>query len=125
MGSPTDHILQAEHNEACYKQLASTSTEFADWQVTTLFYSALHYVDAYLASKGHSVTDHKMRNFLVSSESQLRALATEYIELFDRSLDSRYKLVQFTPQAAQALYNGDYRAFRDAIRLMLKLSPVN
>jgi hypothetical protein len=43
MPTRQDHLAKAEHNEALSRRLEGT--RYADWAVTSLFYSALHLVN--------------------------------------------------------------------------------
>jgi len=47
MGFP-EHNRVAQHNEKANRYV-QVKPEFVDWDVTTLFYSALHYADAILS----------------------------------------------------------------------------
>ena len=45
------HLAQAEHNQKFYQCICEDyGTEFFDWKITTLFYTAVHWIGA-LASK--------------------------------------------------------------------------
>ncbi len=119
------HIRQAEHNEAVYHHLDTTSDAFGDWQTTALFYAALHYANAYLFRQGVIPRDHDQRAFWVRTERRLRMLHAEYTELQDRGWESRYGLVTFSRGRARQLYAGSYRPFRNSIRHTLNLLPVS
>ena len=64
MPTEKDHSTKAEYNETFFQK---TKNNYQDWAITGLFYSALHYVDALLSKKGHSVEDHKTRFWYVRS----------------------------------------------------------
>lgn len=85
------HWRRADHNLAAYAYLAQGWQSFNDWQITTLFYAALHYVNAYFASQGSSVPQsHRDRNFLVAKNSNLRPVAGDYDDLYYWSRQARY-----------------------------------
>ncbi len=50
MPEASAHIEKAKHNEKFAVAVRGLSTEFLDWVVTAYFYSALHYLEAYLAA---------------------------------------------------------------------------
>lgn len=51
MPSQKQHLSQASHNEKLVSNYKLLDSEFTDWAITALFYSALHYVEAYFATK--------------------------------------------------------------------------
>ena len=46
--------------------MASLPERYTEWEVTMLFYSALHYVDAFLATRGLHPQSHLERKDLVA-----------------------------------------------------------
>lgn len=46
MADYIDHLHQAEHNENFARSLINGNSEFYDWSITAIFYSAVHYVEA-------------------------------------------------------------------------------
>jgi hypothetical protein len=50
MPEASAHIDKAEHNEKFAVAVRGLGTEFLDWVATAYFYSALHYLEAYLAA---------------------------------------------------------------------------
>jgi len=51
MPNKQSHLDQAQINEKAYQYLGGAEPPFVDWQVTSLFYAALQYVDAYLEGR--------------------------------------------------------------------------
>jgi len=68
---PAPHLEQAEHNENFFH---AVRRKFPDWALTGLFYSALQYIDAFLAKKGQMPHDHKTRAWFVSMTAGLKEL---------------------------------------------------
>jgi hypothetical protein len=98
---PTAHeyIEQAAHNAALAAHLRSEKPDYLDWAVTCLFYSALHYVNAYLAfsqkpiPKRHRATDGSpARLNIIQQDPNLRPIYPHYRHLDDESRDARYEL---------------------------------
>jgi hypothetical protein len=87
------HKDKALHNESFLNALFSlpNSPTYPDWTVTTAFYIALHYVDAYLARYNIHPTCHSGqngRNALVAQH--LGNVFSKYMTLYKRSRYARY-----------------------------------
>lgn len=126
MPQPAEHLAQAQHNEDLFSHLNSSPRSFADWQVTALFYAALHYVEAYLATAGgpggiHS-ENHGVRNGYMAREAFLRGLFPDYRELYDRSQDVRYRAIQLSSNVVDALFTDEFQRVRSQLRGRLGLS---
>jgi hypothetical protein len=119
------HIQQAERNEDLYEYLGRATPPYYEWQVVALFYSALHYVDAYLATlslpNGVHPGSHSERNYLVRVEAFLRGLWVDYRELQDRSRDARYDLVSFRPTDVRDLRLTAHARIQGQVRRKLRL----
>ena len=78
------HLQQAQKNERFHQQFDLDTTEFHDWVITSLFYSALHYIDAYLATQGmESIANHAVRiNQLSRANSPLSTVYPYYRHLY-------------------------------------------
>jgi hypothetical protein len=104
--SSVSHRNQAKHNErllgeSCFPDPCNNSNvvNYKDWNVTVLFYTALHYVQSYLWKNSHlgyrtSFSNHIDRNnYLVSlsmRDNSIAAIVVDYIGLFYASCISRY-----------------------------------
>jgi hypothetical protein len=68
--------------------------DYPDWEVTTLFYAAVHLVDAYLATLKQHPTAHTSRSGRNARNDMvyryLPSIAVEYIQLFQLSKAARY-----------------------------------
>ena len=120
MSQPTKHIAQAEKNERLYEVLLGT--EFNDWAVTALFYAALHYVDAYIASStGVSPSNHSARNYLVDSVPSLTDISRAYSDLYRLSRDVRYEIFSVSTDATLRVRSQRFDPIRAHIRALLGL----
>ena len=81
-----------------------------------LFYSALHYVEAFLATQGTHPRTHRERNSVVSSHTRF---ARYYEILFKRSLNARYDLYEFSPQEVDRIKAGAFRRVKDEVISLL------
>jgi hypothetical protein len=84
-----------EHNEAFVAYLQNSS-EFPDWEIIGVFYSALHYMNLFLSKrynvKIEDISNHKKRNEYISHNCNQK-IAVTYKTLYDLSREARY---QFT-----------------------------
>jgi len=93
MPTQDEHLDKAQHNQRFYESLDIATTDFLDWLVTGLFYCALHYVDAYLATKLIHPRQHagtNQRNDQVAHMPELRVIYRHYRALYDDCIDARY-----------------------------------
>ncbi len=88
MSSKQEHIKWAEHNEAFIDSLNLDATPYRDWVVTGMFYAAVHYVEAYLATRNKHSRDHRARDSTV--KRLLPAISHNYRSLKDESINARY-----------------------------------
>jgi hypothetical protein len=129
MADKSRHRARAEQNEAFYIRLASLSERAYDWEVTAMFYAALHWIEAYLAScgypigrqlpdssGGHHPRGHAQRRQKVATEPVLAQIDAHFRELHSRSEQARYDLVDFTPTFVTSLFEYEYQPIRDLIR---------
>ena len=108
MPSVEAHVAQAEHNEAIADELQRLGAD--DWQITTLFYAALHYADAVLAP--YHPGGHRDRGRRVAAA--LPEVTAEYIQLRDRSEEARYGAVVMVPGAGAVAHRELFTALRRA-----------
>lgn len=88
MPSKEEHIAQAQHNEDF---VSNTDNPFFDWKLTGIFYTALQYVDAYLATKNVHPPTHSWRLNAVNADPKLRAIRVDYRDLLNESRTARYE----------------------------------
>jgi len=114
MPSKDAHLWQAKHNETLFSQLLTT--EFLDWAVTAIFYSALHHVDAYLATKDiHPSFHYKGRDRWVATESNLRHIWNQYRWLKEKSEAARYDVKHFTQSEVNHLKQSEFEIIKSHI----------
>lgn len=117
-----------EHRQKCdtakSAQLAlqtADSSEHADWIVITVFYQALHWVDAFFALYDYHPTAHGMsydeeggvtdpgRNEAIRKHRDLSPIRHSYFNLYDASIDARYEPETYKddPDEVEALLEED------------------
>lgn len=121
MASRHDHIEQAERNERLYRLLQADRNDWTDWQITAMFYAALHYVDAYLIDRGlPEPRSHAAQASAIANDSFLRAeVGLPFTALKDVSRDARYNITSL-PNASY-VYATQFLPVRRAIRRALNL----
>ena len=87
-----NHLDQSNHNKDTSDFLNTQNPNYIDWEITTLFYAALHRVDNYFKNNGPRIpTDHQERNRLVRQELPT-VVYSAYHKLFVLSLRARYSV---------------------------------
>lgn len=123
MPSEARHIEQADRNEQCSESLSRLNpTRFTEWEVTTLFYSALHYLEAYLARNGieyRHPKKHSERKDELAKHPELDSIATNYLSLHDYSENARYELASYSEAEVAMLRDDEFVPIRDEIRSLL------
>lgn len=81
------YLEQWRRNRRCCMLL---DRQFVDWQITVLFYTALHAINAAAAFLGKNVCDHMQRNDLVKSNEAFAPVRVQYLRLYRLSRFTRY-----------------------------------
>ncbi len=97
MPSKNEHLTKAERNETFANHFTLNTTPYLDWVVTAFFYSAVHYVEAFLATIKRHSTDHGVRDSDVRRIPQLNSIYNEYKSLKNDSINARYYMYSFKP----------------------------
>ncbi len=106
------HLQHAAHNEAVFAKIDANVD--GDWAVTILFYSALQYVDAYLAKIGYlDPGEHAQRNRLIQANSLTRGVWRHYSRLKSYSENARYYAKIFSRSDVNGLKLGDFDVVKD------------
>lgn len=112
MPNASDHIIQARHNEEFYR--VTDKATYSDRAMTTIYYAALHYVDALLAKVGMiDPGGHDVRDQEVRARTELRPIYRSYFRLKSRSRNARYYCAKFQPGELQQSYDVDLAAIRN------------
>ena len=116
MPTVQQHLTWAERNERFAESISSLPVRYPDWEITSLFYAALHYVDAFLATQMEFPKSHKRRLDAIASISSVKE---DYSSLYERSMDARYRMVSFTTESADAIRGGPFSRVKDVIMTLL------
>ncbi len=87
MATVDQHVAQWKHNRKCAQ---TVDTVFRDWQITIVFYTALHAVDAALNHRKITVANHEARNNAVRTNASLVSIRNKYLDLYRISKVTRY-----------------------------------
>jgi len=102
MPSRDEHVRKAEGNEKFAATIKPENQAQIDWLLVVLFYTALHYIEAYLDKHlNQHVRSHTTRDKYVGKESNLRKIFKPYGHLKYMGYTARYDLVGFTPKDTQ------------------------
>lgn len=118
------HLARAEKNERFYQTISSSrplSEQFPEWEVVVLFYSALHYVDAFLATLNLHPQDHGVRNWWTATSVEIRPIYFHYQNLYRLSRRARYDLIPFSRPYVQNLYTRDFQPIKQHLHALLGL----
>jgi len=87
------HEIKKQRDFNASQYLGQVPNTFVDWEVIALFYSALHYVDSYLAMCYNidTVFDHQDRKNLI--RSFIKMIEKNYRLLYHICRDARYNEV--------------------------------
>lgn len=110
-GTEPQHRGKAAHNLALSTDLTAHGDEYRDWQVISIFYSAVHWVQAYLRAKTSSYPQtHQERDQLINSLPDLKPIYRNYEELKHLSVTARYTCLSINNKDV-----GDARTNHEAI----------
>ena len=102
MPTRDEHVKKAEGNQTFADSIEPTSQARIDWKLIVFFYTAMHYVEAYLAkSIGMHLRSHTTRDNYVSRESNLKKVRVSYGHLKFYGYNARYEPDTFTAQDVQ------------------------
>jgi hypothetical protein len=87
--TPAEHYTQAQRNEAFYNRIGGSNSSDPEWAVATLFYIAVHELEAALLALGEpSPKRHQDR--LAAMRANFRPAASHFETLHKMSVDARY-----------------------------------
>lgn len=110
MSNEIQHKSKADHNENMVTMIESADAKkrFLDWKYIALYYSALHFGDAYLARKGiDDISDHQDR------KSKYAQVLSKGVFKSYRRLENRSKIARYYPEKSSMLTDTDFKDCRD------------
>ncbi len=104
MPQKDEHVNWATHDRNFWTSINLDSSPFTDWAVTGMFYESLHWVEAFLDTKGLNSRDHRKRlQNMVLYNSDLGAIQADYGKLKQDSETGRYECHSHTAEEARQL----------------------
>jgi hypothetical protein len=101
MPARDEHLSKAEGNESFAMSLTLDSQPRIDWALVSLFYSAVHYVEAYLAPHQH-LRSHTTRDNVLGRDSNLKKIFSQYQDLKFYGYNARYSPPMFSAKDFKA-----------------------
>jgi len=84
------HLTKAVENERFAATIDTSTVTGVEWAITVTFYAALHYIQAYLSTRGQSYFRHESRGDAIQKDPNIRNAYDDYRELYDIARDARY-----------------------------------
>ena len=114
-----EHLRIVGRFEAFLQQINTPTQPYREWVVIVWFHVALHYVDAFLATKGHEeIEGHSGRWAKLPNYDETRPLAETFHRLYKEAKEARYEGADFAPPdlaAVERLYVKVRGAMRTAL----------
>ena len=101
MPSRDEHLNKATANNAFGAAMAPINSTVLGWTLTVLFYSALHYVEAYNGKFNKHCTNHRDVGDSIKRNDVLRPIYDDYADLQTLSWNARYNAVSYTESQLQ------------------------
>jgi hypothetical protein len=109
--SKDEHLSKAENNRRFAYALKPLDATLSGWTLTVLFYSALHYVEAYNATIQCHFINHNELNRHIEGTNSLAAIHDDYRDLANFSWNARYQAIPYgVPEIEEA------KEFHSAVR---------
>jgi len=104
MPQKDEHLNWAIHDRDFWTSIDLDTNPYTDWAPTGMFYEALHWVEAFLASKEYHSGNHperarNMRHF----KSDFKPIQTDYDTLKQDSETARYRCYKHTANQIRQL----------------------
>jgi hypothetical protein len=124
----TAYLRKAARNREAARALSDPTSVITvqppllDWAVVAAFYSAVHYVNAYVWERqSYEPPDHNARNRIVTTDLALRAAKDAYMRLSDLAWKARY-LRRFQParELVDEAINVDLTKVADTVEAALR-----
>lgn len=90
MASKQEHLSKASDNQAFVESLETTDRAQREWGLIIRFYSAVHYIEAYLSVVSRESTGHADRRRLIRERPELAAIEAPFQDLYNLAWAARY-----------------------------------
>ena len=105
MPQKDEHLNWAIHDRDFWTSIDLDTSPYPDWAPSGMFYEALHWVEAFLATKGYHCREHKQRKWAMRRvyRSDLGTIEVDYSKLKQVSETARYECHKHTANEIQQL----------------------
>ncbi len=115
MASAKEHVQQARKNEEFLIRVRELN-DYADWGVTVVFYIAVHYGRALLATLGTQITSHQHFQTEFLRRTTDKIAYKHFRSLQTAAEGSRYDVIPFAWSDADELACNHLEPFKAAVR---------
>lgn len=119
-----DHRLKALRNEEFAASLDRSDPTKENWAVVAIFYSALHYVQAYFSRYNVECPGHKERRKEINDDDRIKTVFESYQYLYVLSQNARYRCVKL-PDEAYSKAHPHLEAVKKQIAHAMQLASVS
>lgn len=91
-----------------------------DWAVTGMFYTAIHYVEAYMAKQGVHSAFHSRRDSAIQQDKKLCIIYDDFNDLKNDSIQARYQGYAFPLEEILARIQPSLNNVRGHVLSLLK-----
>lgn len=109
------HAVKAKHNETFFRGFDLDATPYLDWVVVAVFYTALHLVEAFAATRGEHPDSHVERDRFIWVSSELQPILAHYFHLKNDAEDARYRARTFAPDEVKHLIANHFEPLKQHI----------
>jgi hypothetical protein len=127
MATSPEHKAKALHNERFLEVPDLTGDEFADWAVTVLFYSALHWMRALAAQEGYQIRSYKRYKEHPGEDEVFQGTGVFTLQAFDwyrhlrdDSRNARYEMQGFSASEFRSLQQECFMPFKSFVTSKLR-----
>ena len=97
MPQKDEHFNWATHNRNFWTSIDLDGSPFTDWALTGMFYESVHWVEAFLATKGYNSGNHPERSRNMRFyKSDFKPIQADYDTLKQDSETARYDCYKHT-----------------------------
>jgi len=113
------HFCKALHNEEFWRKLYSEGFQYSDWIVVGIFYSALHYIDAFFGRSNIHLKDHERADKEISGDRNMASIYSEYRALKDYRWKASYRDRRFGKDEIDKDIIPNFEKIKTFVRRML------
>ena len=95
MPSRGEHLSKARNNKEFADSIKIENSTRVGWVLTVLFYSALHYIEAYNVQFNYHCRNHQDLHDNIVRNPVLTAISYDYSDLETFSWNARYRAVRY------------------------------